>query len=499
MTRTAHALGALGALCLTTPVFGQDSAPTSPPSLVSTPVAAATPFASLYPATAIGDSPLINGYSLSRWTEDWRGMADKARRDDPLDRLKFIPLDSDGDVYLTFSGEVRLRVNHTTNPGLREAPAQRQDINRLIAGTDLHIGRHLRAYAEIAHGGISGVELGVPPATLRNTVVIQQSFIEGDVRLGGVDLGVRYGRQEFTDGPNLLLSQRDNNTIRYTLNGLRLWARTGTVRVDLFDMKPTAYGDLGTDDDIADPNRRFSGLTMGIALPKRWFGGSKLYVEPFLWRRRNYVGAWGGRVGPARRYYGGARMWGEMGPLTIDWSANHQWGEYLDQKISAWQVFMIPSYKLGHSANAPKIGTHFTYASGGGGYGDGKLRDAYAPYGNNIFYSYALFLTPSNLIAAGVNLTVTPIRPVKLTGEYIAAWRDDADDAVYRANGMPFAGTQNVAGAKIADVLRAQAIWTISPRLSFTGRYEHLIAGPVLTRAGYKNSDFLAGWISFRF
>ncbi|PZO72588.1 MAG: hypothetical protein DI640_12435 [Sphingomonas taxi] len=39
----------------------------------------------------------------------------------------------------------------------------------------------------------------------------------------------------------------------------------------------------------------------------------------------------------------------------------------------------------------------------------------------------------------------------------------------------------------------------ISSRLSFTGRYEHLIAGPALTNAGYKNSDFLAGWISYRF
>ncbi|MET0241470.1 MAG: hypothetical protein ABW184_16380, partial [Sphingobium sp.] len=68
-----------------------------------------------------------------------------------------------------------------------------------------------------------------------------------------------------------------------------------------------------------------------------------------------------------------------------------------------------------------------------------------------------------------------------------------------RANGQPFAGTQTIADRKIADVSRLQLIWSITPRLSFTGRYEHLAAGPSLTKAGYRNSDFLAGWLSFRF
>ncbi|WP_204350373.1 hypothetical protein, partial [Klebsiella pneumoniae] len=54
-----------------------------------------------YPAGASGDGAVTGGYSLSRWAEDWRAMRDPARRDDPLDRLKFLPLDEDGDVYLT--------------------------------------------------------------------------------------------------------------------------------------------------------------------------------------------------------------------------------------------------------------------------------------------------------------------------------------------------------------------------------------------------------------
>jgi len=452
-----------------------------------------------YPVSANGDGAVANGYSLSRWAEDWRVMADPARRDDPLDRLKFLPLDGDGDVYLTLSGELRLRVNQTTNPNLREGPAQRQDITRIVGGADLHVGPHLRFYGELAHGGLGGRNLGSPAATLRNDLVILQSFVEAKGEVAGLDVGARYGRQEFTDGPNLLTSQRDNNTIRYTMNGLRAWVRGSRVRADIFDFKPTAYGDLGTDDDVSDPARRFSGVTLGFALPDRWFGGSKLYLDPFLWRRRNDVGAWGGRIGPAKRYYAGVHLWGDAGPVALDWTINHQSGHYIDQDIDAWQILLAQTYKVGSGKDAPRVGVHLDYASGGGGYGDGALRNAYAPFGNNVYYSYQLFLTPSNLIAVAPNVSFTPLKGTRVTAEYQMAWRDDVRDAVYRANGQPFAGTQNVDARKTADVLRLQLVWSITPRLSFTGRYEHLDAGPGLTRAGFRSSDFLAGWFSFRF
>ncbi|MET0249494.1 MAG: alginate export family protein [Sphingobium sp.] len=491
----AGLLGVGAALALSGPAQAQSTSP----SEAAPTHQRASPAAAEYPAAAAGDGATTRGFNLSRWAEDWREMADPAKRDDPLDRLKFLPLDDDGDIYLTLSGEARLRMNLTTNPNLRESPHQRQDINRLVGGADLHVGPHLRFYGEVAHGGISGHNLGAPAATLRNDVVLQQYFVEANATVAGVQMGARYGRQEFTDGSNLLVSQRDNNTIRYTLNGVRAWARGSRWRVDLFDLKPTAYGDLGVDDDVNDPARRFSGVTFGIVLPETFLGKSKLYLDPFLWRRRNDVGAWGGRVGPAVRYYGGARLWGDVGPLTIDWTVNHQWGHYIDQDIDAWQVFLAQTYRLGKSATAPRIGFHADYASGGGGYGDGKLRNAYAPFGNNIYYSYALFLTPSNLIALAPNLSFSPVKNLRVTVEQQFAWRDDVRDAVYRANGQPFAGTQNVGARKIADLSRVQAVWSISRRLSFTARYEHLAAGPSLRQAGYRSSDFFAGWLSFRF
>ncbi|WP_245978689.1 alginate export family protein [Aurantiacibacter xanthus] len=487
----------LAAAVIATPATQPATPP--PQDQPATTRASVQPVVTPYPSAAAGNGSTVDGYSLSRWAEDWSALCHADEQGDPIDRLKCISFDPDHRTYLTLSGEVRLRVNHTTNPNLRDAPAQRQDIRRLVAGADLHLGPNLRVFGEIAHGGISGVNLGAPPATLRNEIAVQQLFVEGDADVGGVDVGLRYGRQEFTDGPGLLVSQRDNNTIRYTLNGWRAWARGSKVRIDLFDFRPTQYGDLSAADDEPDPERRFSGITAGIVLPERWFGGSRLYLDPFLWRRRNRVGTWGGRVGPATRHFLGARLWGTAGRLTMDWTVNRQWGRFMEQDIDAWQVFLAQTWRVAPARSAPTVGIHLDYASGGGGYGEGNLRNAYTPFGSNIYYSYGLFLMPSNLIAVSPNVTLSPVKRLRLTAEYELAWRATVHDAVYRANGQPFAGTQDVAQARVGNLARLQAVWTITPRLTMTGRYEHFAAGPALTQAGYRSSDFMATWLSFRF
>lgn len=474
------------------PLWGVMALGCATPALADAPLPA-------YPTTAQGEGATINGYNLSRWAEDWSVYRDPSRRDDVLDRLKYLPLDEDGDIYLTLSGEARARMNLTGNPQLVEGPEQRQDILRLVGGADLHIGDHLRFYGEIAHGQISGRNIGTPSGTFNNRFVRQQYFAEAKGRIGDVDLGVRYGRQEFTDGPNLLISQRDNNTIRFVLNGARVWARTPTMRATLFDFETTDLGNGGLGDDVPDRNRRFSGISAGFVVPQNWLGGSKLFFDPFFWRRRNRVGTWGGVVAPTVRRYAGARLWGDVGRLSLDWTLVHQFGQFRDRPINAWQAFVSQSWRLGEGKSAPRIGVHMDYGSGGGGYDTGTLRNAYAPYGNNIYFSYGLFLTATNMIAVAPNISFNPIDKLRASMEYQFTWREDAHDAVYRANYSPYVGTERVGGKSVAQLARAQLIYSIAPRLTLTARGEYMRTGDVLRRAGYADSTFLGTWASFRF
>ncbi|WP_375271218.1 alginate export family protein [Sphingomonas sp.] len=457
----------------------------------------AAPLSESYPVEAVGHGVTAGGYNQSRWAEDWSRLRDPAKRRDVFDRLKYIPLGGD-DVYLTLSGEARLRVNLTTNPDLRARAAQRQDIDRLVAGADLHLGELVRVFGELAHGGISGRNIGAPSGFLRNRLVVQQSFADATATLGAVDLGIRVGRQTFADGPNLLVVPRDNNTIFFTYNGVRAWGRVAKARVDVFDFTPTRLGNGGTGDDLNADGRRFSGVSTGFVVPTEALGGSKLYVDPFVWRLRNRAATWGGRrAREVRRFYG-LHVWGDVGPVNLDWTINHQGGSFDSRNISAWQLLLAQSYRLGKGRQAPRVGMHVDYASGGGAYGRGTLRNALAPFGNNVYYSYQLFTTPTNLIALAPNVSLQPLPQVRLALGYQWSWRDSVTDAVYRANGQAFAGTQNVDCRRIADTARVQLVWSISPRLSFTGRYEHLQAKSALSDAGYRSSDFVAGWLSLR-
>lgn len=459
----------------------------------------ASPSTGAYPSAAAGDGTTTGGYNQSRWAEDWRRMCDPAKRDDPLDALKCVKLTQEGDVYVTFSGEARVRTNLTTNPNLQDREAQRQDILRLVGGADVHLGDHFRVFGEVGHASLNGRNLGNPNANLRNDLAVQQLFAEVKGNVAGFDSGIRAGRQTFADGPQLLTVPRDNNTLFFVLDGVRAYARNATTRLDVFDLNYVSYGYEGLSDDRKNDNVRFSGATFGFKIPTDLFGGSKLYADPFVWRLRNRAATWGGRIAREERYFIGLHTYGDIGPVTIDWTVNHQGGTFGNQKISGWQAFVAQTYKLGKTTDAPRVGVHVDYGSGGGSYDGGTLNTTSGLFGNNIYYSYGLFLTPTNLLYTAPNFTFTPIKGVRLAAEYGFAWRPDENDAVYRASGAALPRTQTVDGRAIAEVARLQAVWSITPRLSFTGRLEHLQAKTVLDRARLNNSFFAAGWFSFRF
>ncbi|MES1971848.1 MAG: alginate export family protein [Pseudomonadota bacterium] len=471
--------------------------PSTPPSEATQDRAPANHSTRAYPPQADGHGVKLGGYNKSRWAEDWRKMRDPANRHDWIDRLKFLPLDAAGDIYVTLSGEMRLRSDFYANPGLVEAPSRREDLLRLMGGADLHLGPNVRFYGELAHGGIGGDNIGTPAAKSRNALFVQQAFGEVSGTIGPVVLGARYGRQEFTDGPSLLVSQKDNNTIRSALNGFRGWVQTDRVRADIFDFRYTQLGTGGTGDDRSDPATSFSGITAGVVLASH--KGRKLYLDPFAWRERMDAVRWGKTTARSVRHFYGARLWGDVGRLTLDWTVDRQDGDFGGRDISAWHFSLAQTYALKVHALSPEIGIHFDYGSGGGSYDGGTIRGATAPVAGTISYSYQSVLNITNLFQIGPNVTIAPIKNISVTTEYLLGWRASAADAVYRGNGSAYAGTEKLSGSHVGDSLRAQATWKITPRLSLIGRYEYFMAGSLLSRVNYTDSQYLAGWVSYRF
>ncbi len=469
----------------------------TPPAEAVTPRAPSSPATFPYPSQADGFGIKLGGYNTSRWAEDWRAMRNPKKRDDPLDRLKYLPIAGDGFAYATLSGELRLRENYVSQPGLSKGPHRQEQLLRIFAGADVHVGP-LRAYGELAHGGLAGYNVGTPAGKSRNDLFAQQYFLElSGAVLPGVNAGVRYGRQEFTDGAPGLISVKDDNSIHTELNGGRAWVSFAQFRADIFDFKQTTLGIGGGGDDRIDDGTRFSGVTFGVVLANQ--AKRKIFFDPFFWRERNDTLKWGKATGVEVRHYYGARLWGSVNKLTFDWLVNHQGGDFAGRLIDAWFLQAAQTYSLSNKGLKPKPGIHFDFGSGGGAYGSGTIRNTRVITAGAIAYSYQLVLNLTNLFQISPNLTISPSKSLDLTAELQHSLRVDKKDAVYRGAGTAYAGTQLVKGAHVGDAARLQATWKVSPRVSVIGRYEYFEPGAVLKAVGSKGSHFLAGWISFRF
>jgi hypothetical protein len=455
----------------------------------------ANPSVHTYPRQADGHAIKLAGYNVSRWAEDWRGMADPKKRDDVLDRLKYLPIDGNGAIYVTLSGEARLRMNYTSHPGLRDTGHRREDQLRLIAGADVHAGP-LRFFGEVGHADQNGHNLGAPAGKSENDLVFTQAFAELSGDVAGVGLGVRYGRQEFTDGPSSLVTQLDNNSIRTAMNGVRGWAQLEHFRVDAFDFAKTKLGTGGTGDDIIDDSNHFSGVTLGVVLFND--KNRKLFLDPFFWRERNDRVRWAGGAAREVRYYSGVHFWGSLDKLTLDWTLNHQGGEFGDRDIDAWNFAIAQIYALGSKGWAPKAGIHFDYGSGGS-YDPDTIRTAKGPASGAIPFSHQGALNITNLFQVSPNLAFSPSKKIDMIVEVQRSWRTTDKDAVYRGDNTAYAGTELLSGSHVGDALRFQGTWKITSRLSFVTRYEYFHSGALLKDLNYGNSHYLAGWFNFRF
>lgn len=458
-------------------------------------------FSNPYPAAARGDGPRAGPYMYIRYAEDWSSLRRPATgRGDAFDPLKFIPLSGSGDTYLTLSGESRLRLNYVTNPGLREAEAQDQWLVRNVVGADLHVGPHFRAFGELN----SSVAFGAPGVNASpqqdNDLVVQQLFAEVDATVAGAAVGLRVGRQEFMDGPPNVLHIRPAPNVYTSLDGVRVNLATSRARASLFSFKTVALG-RGAFDDPRDDGERFRGISTSFVLPSIHVGGAdtKLFLDPFYWNHRDDDRRWGNTVGRDDRDFYGARLWGTAGDATLDLSIIRQGGRFAGRDVSAWGLFANAGYLLDDGPWHPRIGVHADYASGGGAYGTGTLKSFLFFYGSIPYFSWGNLIGPTNLSDASINLRVTPLPRVSVTTEVSRLRRPSEFDAVYTFTGAPYAGTQNVRGHDVGDLIKASVLWQLNPHLSAGVKADFLFAGDVLERAGLHNSTFFGPEVQFRF
>src|SRR5256884_7154960 len=137
-----------------------------------------------------------------RYDENYAYLRDTSRRTDWLDSIKFIPLNTNGDWYLTPGGEIRERYEYYHNSLWGRGP---QDDNgyllqRYMVHADAHFGDYFRIFTQFKSGLEDGRN-GGPRPTDRDDVDLNQAFFDVRVPLAEVDsLIFRAGRQELAYG-----------------------------------------------------------------------------------------------------------------------------------------------------------------------------------------------------------------------------------------------------------------------------------------------------------
>lgn len=152
----------------------------------------------------------------------------------------------------------------------------------------------------------------------------------------------------------------------------------------------------------------------------------------------------------------------------------------MHRDVNAWGLFAVHSLALSDQGWKPRLTSHVDIASGGGAYGAGTLRNFNQRYASSNYLGEGQFLSLGNLLMIAPGIAVSPTSKTNLSIEYGFARRLREGDAAYAGGMRAYAGTQNVPGHEIGNLLRIVGTWSASEHLTLFMNVEHLAAGDVL-------------------
>jgi hypothetical protein len=102
-------------------------------------------------SVAASSCPSEPRYSNARYDDDFSYLRDPACRNDLWDPLKYIPLNSRRDWYLSLGGEIRERYERFHNPLWGQQPQSPGGflLQRYLLFGDLHLGENVRIFSEL--------------------------------------------------------------------------------------------------------------------------------------------------------------------------------------------------------------------------------------------------------------------------------------------------------------------------------------------------------------
>lgn len=436
-------------------------------------------------------------YKPFRYDENYQYLRDPAKRGDPWDPIKYLPLSAIPAAYLSFGGELRERFEYYSRPnlGLQGQAPNGYLLHRLLLHADLHASEYLRAFVQLGNHLSPGKDAAAPPYI--DQLDLQQAFV--DLRLpwsAGHDRDpvLRFGRQEMAFGSQRLVAIRDAPNVRRNFDGVRFSGAVDGVNVDAFVTRPVQLK-AGVFDDSLDQRQAFWGVYLTAPAPVVQGGKVDVYYLGF----ENEQARFAAGQGAERRHTLGSRFFGSAGGWDWDWEMLGQFGTFAAQTIRAWGVSTDTGYTFDPKGWKVRLGLKADIGSG-----DRNLRDQTLGTLNPLFpklayFNQAAILGPSNVMDLQPTLSVSPTAKLKATFGYDFLWRTTTADAVYTGVGAPVTGTAGQPNKFTGRQFSADLTWQVDRHIQVDLGYVHFDPARTLRAAGAHSVDFTYVSAAYKF
>ena len=434
-------------------------------------------------------------YRLNRADEDYRYLAEPARRTDLWDPLKYIPFNESGLWYLSLGGEARERFEYFNHSNWGQHP---QDhgylLQRYFIHGDLHMGEHVRLFCQL-QSSLEDGRKGGPRPTDEDELDLHQAFIDVKFDVGDGSFTLRSGRQELAYGTQRIISVREGPNVRQSFDGFRLMYHEGEVQIDGFATKP-AQTNRYVFDDGPDNTKALWGTYAVLPFPLLPKGNLDVYYLGLFRRNARFDQG----VARETRHSVGTRVWRTELPLDYNFEFLYQWGSFGNGDIRAWTAASDTGYTISSLPLRPRIGLRADIASGDGDPADPDLQTFNPLFPKGAYFSEAGLIGPVNFIDLNPCIDLHFTGRLTLIFDWDFFWRESTRDGLYN-NAVVLVRSGKRSDARyIGNMPQAQLFWDIDRHLSFVAMFGHFFAGSFLkeTSPG-EDVDYVTTWITYKF
>jgi hypothetical protein len=446
----------------------------------------------------------LQNYKLLRYDEDYSYLKDPSRRTDPLDILKYIPLDDWGDdYYLSLGGTARPRFEFDQNPFFGSAPANTHGNNndlvqRYMLHGDLHLGQNLRFFGQLQSGFEHGLIGGPRPDVDVDAFDAHQAFMDVVWRWGEDEsdsLTLRPGRQEMFYGSGRLIDVREGANLRRSFDAARMLLKEGDWQVDGFWSKPVRNRP-GVFDDDPNPRVSFWGVYAVRPLAVLPDGHADLYYLGF----ENDLATYNRGTGRELRHSLGTRIWGRPMPWEYNGEYVWQFGTFGHGDIDAWTAANAVRYNFQGLPLSPRFGVRFDVASGDLNPHSPNLQTFNPLFPSGAYFNLANPIGPQNIIDCHPVLDLNFSEKLTTTWDWNFFWRESLDDGIYSLAGVLLRPGTPSRARYIGSSPSVTAVWQVTRHTTVLASYVHFFPGPYLEQnPPAKAIDYVTVWIDFTF